>query len=1318
MEVSRVFMVESDDMAAHTDSAAAAGSRSEIERDVLFEITRAANQSHAVGLLIAECIHLLERLIPFDSAFALLLKPAPPGVELIEARNIALDTRFALESLASFVDETNASSASTDRPANIVKTLREYLNVRGNGAPLFIPLRSDALELGVIVLVAPAESDERAALQERDQKLFDAAGGQIGIALGRLRAANELGVSEEMFRGMVTESPNGFWETDGLGVIRYANHAALALLGRSADQVIGKRIDDISNRDPAGLRELRRQLRESDFVTGYYLNIRAADGTDRTVSQSIRVLRDANGRIKSYQGIVHDVTAHVQNMRLLERRQREADLLHELANRLNNPGNLNEALEKGLDLITTLTHTESVAVLLINPEQTAYEIVAHRGVEPDLIARYAGEPINPAIYKPEFDPAQTTNLIEYLILTRRALDLAQLFTVPRFPLQSIQDAGYQSGYIFPIGYGGQVYGAVIVASKLPQTFDVQDIQLLDNISAQLGLALQNQRLVADLKRQVLQMEAVSRAAALIQYAPRAEEGLPGVVREIRTMLDASYVVLQLLHQDHFEIVTATDTRETRRTFPIAPYEQRVLDSDEPLIVNDVDAPDVDAEQREIASRLMLRAVFAIRLYAHDHPLGVLFVNQDTPRTWSPTDGQLIRRFAQQIAEALENKRLLDENMHQLRALRALVYAGRLMTTGLSQANALHVVADEIARVFPADYVSFHLREGDQLRLVAESVEMNAPPVLPIYPHQHRVLGELITTIVNDRDQDAAHPAQRELLAQYGLVADLGVPLVTAHRALGVLYISQRSAHVWTESEIRLATLFAQQLAAALTNTRLLQDSKTQVSTLAALARSATFIGMSRSPESALPQVARDLREVLGVDYVGFHLLKGDALHIYTETGREWANVEYPVQQYHHTLLDYFQKLVVNDRKRDAKDKGHDAVLERFGMCADVSVPMVTRGKAIGILVIARRKPHLWQENELFVYEACAQQIATVLDNVQLLNDLEARVHELAGLADLNEITATIPDINVLSDLALDSVKSLLNARYVTLLLVEREQLKLFRVVSEHFGAPSNNEINVEISRELLKLSSPLLLDRNHPQNFNTELSRRMTERGLRAAIIVPLVTAQEPIGLLTFGFLEEHLFDPTETRLAQSAANQIALAFANARLIREQKTRIERLTLLSEFAHACNTVRDPQALKEMAARRICEMLDLKASSIRLVEDSQLTPDASYGFQNAPARRHAIPIDSRLQHLLSLQKPNAIPDLANDPSLPHHWRERHVAEGFCAALMVPLSVERQVIGILTLYRGETHEWSDSEVQYAQTIANTLALAIRNAVQFTR
>ena len=43
------------------------------------------------------------------------------------------------------------------------------------------------------------------------------------------------------------------------------------------------------------------------------MNIRTGDGKDKTISQSIRVLRAANGRIESMQGIVRDVTIPVKD---------------------------------------------------------------------------------------------------------------------------------------------------------------------------------------------------------------------------------------------------------------------------------------------------------------------------------------------------------------------------------------------------------------------------------------------------------------------------------------------------------------------------------------------------------------------------------------------------------------------------------------------------------------------------------------------------------------------------------------------------------------------------------------------------------------------------------------------------------------------------------------------------------------------------------------------------------------------------------------------------------------------------------------------
>jgi PAS domain S-box-containing protein len=87
----------------------------------------------------------------------------------------------------------------------------------------------------------------------------------------------------------------------------------------------------------------------------------------------------------------------------------------------------------------------------------------------------------------------------------------------------------------------------------------------------------------------------------------------------------------------------------------------------------------------------------------------------------------------------------------------------------------------------------------------------------------------------------------------------------------------------------------------------------------------------------------------------------------------------------------------------------------------------------------------------------------------------------------------------------------------------------------------------------------------------------------------------------------------------------------------------------------------------------------------------------------------------LQRVVHQRKAQAISDLGTEPGSPPHWRARHLDEGFISMLMVPLIAEHRVTGILSLFYGEPHTWSDPEIRYAQTIANSLALALTNLQQ---
>lgn len=1291
----------------------------------LVELVSIADHTQDSAELIGKSLDLLFTLLPYQYAFALLWQSNPPRVFLEQARNVppALSADLKALNLPAEVIAELETPHGALRLEHVFNALAQLFDSSGYGAPIFVPLLAEGHALGVMGLVGDSPREMPNAwtdLGQRHKTLLDVAGAQIGLGLRRAQSAMTASASAQWYRTLIADSLDQFWETDADYNILYVNEAAARPLGKSCEELVGKNIDQLAMELPLltaqeeeSFETLLHKLKTEGAVIDRVVSIATADGP-KTLSVTGHTVCDADGRVLRLQASSRDVTAEVRTRRELEQRTHELELLYELTTRLNKTIDTKTALDAGLDIIMQLTDADAIGICLVDEFEGHSDLVAHRGVEPELVSLYATAPFDRAIYEPGFNPEVTWNLVEYLVLTRRVLTTQDFLAMPRFDTSPVVAMGYQSFLAFPMAFDNDVYGVVLIGSKRANHFDRHDRQLGESISAQLGLAIHNQRIVADLQHTTQHAQALARIGRMIQFAPRAEAALSSVVREIKQVLGADYVVIKLLRQDRFQVVTATDTRERQTEHSVSAYEQAILESENPLQVTDSETPEVDARQHAILARLGLRASVSMRLFVHDHPLGILFVNQDPPRKWRSEHIEFVRRAAQQIAYALENKRLLDEITQQVRELQAVAHAARLIDSVLSVENALQAIADEIAQVFQVDCVSFHLRRNNMLELVARSGELAAPRIFAISRHQYRILDELDTVIVNDRDNEHLPFMQRELLTRYNFSADLGVPMVAGRKAVGILYLSHHSPRRWTAAEIRLAETFAHQIASALENARLLKETQSQVRDLRALSRSANLISTSRAPEDALPQIAYELRQVLQADYVGFHLLDGDHLRVLTEPQNEFAGFRHPIKSYHRLALENWQRIVVNDSSLDVKDEAHRALLQRVGFKADVGVPMISRGKPLGILFVSQKQPRAWQENELQLLETFAQKIAGVLDIVQLLNEKQARLDGLEQLAELNEITATILDEELLQDMSLAALKNLLNADHVSLILLDGDQFKPTRAADGRVHPEQPMPITPFL-RQPLDEKKVVVVDSQHPSELDEYTRNRAAFYGARAGISVPLLTANEAIGVLNFLFRDDHVFTEPEIRLAQSAANQLAMAFVNARLLQEQKTRVDKLTELSDFSLFCGTIHDSVQLQTAAVKRICLFLHAKAASVRLIEEGMLTPGASYGYRNPARRNEPIEVDARMKQLLQQPKPYVISNLEQARDAPEHWRNRHLEEGLNALLMLPMIAENTVLGILALFHETPHTWNNLEMQYAQTFANTLALALSNVQQ---
>lgn len=140
----------------------------------------------------------------------------------------------------------------------------------------------------------------------------------------------ELRESRESLRRIVNSLPEAVLILDAGGGIRLANDAAVQLLGRPREEIVGVRFDDprwevaTAEGPPIAPRELPlyRAIEGGDVVTGFVCTVRRSDGTRPVVRASIVPTRGAGGEISGAVVSLIDITQGARaETRLREREE-------------------------------------------------------------------------------------------------------------------------------------------------------------------------------------------------------------------------------------------------------------------------------------------------------------------------------------------------------------------------------------------------------------------------------------------------------------------------------------------------------------------------------------------------------------------------------------------------------------------------------------------------------------------------------------------------------------------------------------------------------------------------------------------------------------------------------------------------------------------------------------------------------------------------------------------------------------------------------------------------------------------------------------
>jgi GAF domain-containing protein len=164
------------------------------------------------------------------------------------------------------------------------------------------------------------------------------------------------------------------------------------------------------------------------------------------------------------------------------------------------------------------------------------------------------------------------------------------------------------------------------------------------------------------------------------------------------------------------------------------------------------------------------------------------------------------------------------------------------------------------------------------------------------------------------------------------------------------------------------------------------------------------------------------------------------------------------------------------------------------------------------------------------------------------------------------------------------------------------------------------------------------------------------------------------------------------------------------KMVAENKTAF--LNLFIEVTKAITSSLDPDEVFELIARKIPEILNVDAATIRLLDESgkNLALRASHGLSRDYLERGTIDAEEPVFKALR-GEPILIEDAENDPRI--DYPEATKREGINNILVIPIPIRGNISGILRLLAKRPRTYSDQEIGFMTALAEQCGIAIENA-----